>query len=78
MLFIKRLIDKLFSTPVPTVQVGAYDQPTEVVRLREDVYNRIRAEVSNPIVSSSTTELEAGYKLGVEFVLQHLRKNYTV
>lgn len=77
MQFIQRLIYKFCAPRVMTmVKEPPIIQTVEVIRLRADVLQRIRAEVANPLVSSSTTELEAGFKLGVEHVLQHLNKNY--
>jgi hypothetical protein len=49
-----------------------------VVRLQAEVYQQLEDKLSRSMVSATTTELEAGFKLGVEHVLQHLRKGFVV
>lgn len=49
-----------------------------VVRLAPDVYRALEKQLSPPIVTSQTTELLAGYQLGVQQVLKLLREGYAV
>lgn len=49
-----------------------------ITRLEPDVYNELEKKVSNILVSSTTTELEAGYKLGIQHVLKVLRDGYAI
>ncbi len=51
---------------------------TVITRLEPDVYNELEKKVSNILVSSTTTELEAGYKLGIQHVLKVLRDGYAI
>lgn len=50
---------------------------TEVFsRMNYEVYEYFERTVSNTSVASSTTDLEAGFKLGVQHVLAKLRNGY--
>ena len=52
--------------------------PTQVTRLNQEVYKQIENKFSRPMVTSNTSEIEAGYQLGVQAVLQYLRHNIVV
>lgn len=49
-----------------------------VINLHPDVYKAIEAKFRKPSVSNTTSEIEAGYLLGVQDVLRLLREGYTV
>lgn len=66
--FPKRTPTTPLTTPSPALNV------VEVVRLRQDVFDNFSRSVSNPVVSAGTTELEAGYKLGIQFALARLQE----
>lgn len=48
----------------------------ERTRLREDQYLALERKMIQPVVSSNTTELQAGYALGVQTVLKELRDGF--
>lgn len=50
----------------------------EVTRMRPDVLERLERECAPPYVSPATTDIMAGYMLGVQAVLQKLRNGYAV
>lgn len=49
-----------------------------ITRLEPDVYAELEAKVPPPNVTTATTELMAGYQLGVQVVLRLLREGYVV
>ncbi|NUX98775.1 hypothetical protein [Paraburkholderia youngii] len=49
-----------------------------IYRLDAEVLKRLEEQLPKPLVNSTTTELMAGYALGVQAVLQKLREGYTV
>ncbi|HDR9131359.1 MULTISPECIES: hypothetical protein [Burkholderia cepacia complex] len=49
-----------------------------IVRLDAVMLRRLEEQLPKPIVNSTTTELMAGYALGVQTVLQKLREGYAV
>ncbi len=49
-----------------------------VTRLEPNVYAALEAKVPPPNVTTTTTELMAGYQLGVQTVLKLLRDGYVV
>lgn len=60
---------------------------TEVVKIRKEevtlvlpqnVYDKFERGVANTVVTSQTSELEAGYKLGVQHVLKEIRNGFVV
>jgi len=53
-------------------------QPSEIVRLRRDVLDRLEKECAPPYVGPTTTDIQAGYALGVQAVLQKLRNGYAL
>lgn len=53
-------------------------QTQVIVRLEPAVYATLEAKLSKLVVTSSTTELEAGFQLGVQAVLKELRTGYVV
>ncbi|WP_429498852.1 hypothetical protein ACQUFY_05955 [Robbsia andropogonis] len=48
----------------------------EVVRLSADQYRELERKLTPPVVTTATTELLAGYQLGVQDVLKHLRDGF--
>lgn len=56
--------------PKPTI--------TEIHRLSRPVYEDLEKKFSKLIVTSQTTAHEAGYQLGVQAILQELRRGYVV
>lgn len=49
-----------------------------VVRLEHSIYMTLENKLSRTVITSATSELAAGYALGVEAVLKELRNGYTV
>lgn len=49
-----------------------------VTRLESDVYDYLEKQVSNTSISSNTSDIEAGFKLGVQHVLAKLRAGYVI
>ncbi|KWI10922.1 hypothetical protein BGV51_28185 [Burkholderia ubonensis] len=49
-----------------------------VVRLDAEMLRRLEEQLPKPLVNSTTTDLMAGYALGVQAVLQKLREGYVV
>ena len=56
------------------------DTPTtkEVVRLQHEVYLKLEAKFSRPLVTDSSTPISIGYYLGTEAVLKELRNGITM
>lgn len=56
------------------------DTPTikEVVRLQHEVYLKLEAKYSRPLVNDSSTPISIGYYLGIEAVLKELRNGITM
>lgn len=51
---------------------------TVIHRLSAEVYLDLEKRYSKPVVTSQTTAHEAGYQLGVQAILQELRRGYVV
>jgi hypothetical protein len=49
-----------------------------VVRLDQSMYRELEQKLTPPVVTSQTTDLQAGYQLGVQSVLKMLREGYTL
>ena len=49
-----------------------------IVRLSPDVYKQLERDLPVPLVSQTTTELQAGFNLGIQYVLKKLRDGYTI
>lgn len=47
-------------------------------RLSETAYAALEKTVPSPVVDDKTTELQAGFRLGIQFILQKLREGYVV
>lgn len=45
-------------------------------RLSPETYNALAKQCPSPGVGPATTELQAGFQLGVQYVLQKLREGY--
>ncbi len=55
------------------------DAPVRVVemaRMRPDLIEKLEREVAQPYVSPTTTDIMAGYIIGVQAVLNKLRSGY--
>lgn len=50
----------------------------EVIRLSPDQYAQLEKAAVSPVVTTATTELLAGYQLGVQAILKMLRDGYVV
>lgn len=50
----------------------------EVLRLDRDTYAALAAQFGAPIVTDKTTEIQAGYQLGVQAVLTALRQGFVI
>ena len=61
---------------VPVTQEPTRPEVLTMYLLNPDMYNKIEGEIAGISVTSNTTELQAGYMLGVQQVLKHLRKGY--
>ncbi|CDK30099.1 hypothetical protein AMP1_28 [Burkholderia phage AMP1] len=53
-------------------------QEQVVIRLDPEQYRTLERQVPPPVVTTQTTELLAGYQLGVQSVLKLLREGFTV
>lgn len=49
-----------------------------VIRLTPETLRELERQVPPPIVTAQTTELQAGYQLGVQTVLKLLREGYSI
>jgi len=49
-----------------------------IARLDPTQYQALEKQLPPPVVTNATTELMAGYQLGVQAVLKTLREGYTV
>jgi len=54
------------------------DVITKVVILNKDQYRALERSLPPPVVVGTTTELQAGFALGVQHVLKALREGYVV
>lgn len=50
----------------------------EYARLPQHVYESLEAKMAGPVVNQVTTDLQAGYMLGVQAVLKELRNGFVV
>lgn len=50
----------------------------EVVRLNREVYRQLEQQYGAVGLGPNTTELQAGYQLGVQSILKALREGYVV
>lgn len=62
----------------PLIEPEAIPVEVVVVRFDSQQYERLEQVVSNTGVVSTTSEIEAGFKLGVQHVLQKLRAGYVI
>ena len=51
---------------------------TEYARLTQHVYEELERKVGTVVVNQITTDLQAGYMLGVQAVLKELRNGYVI
>lgn len=47
-------------------------------RLTPEVYETLEDKLPKPIINAQTTEHQVGYLLGIQHVLQVLRKGFTI
>jgi len=48
------------------------------IRLHPDELDRLARRLPRPVVSAETTDLQAGYQLGVQYVLELLREGWVI
>ena len=78
-----KYIARLFSRKpnVPAQSGTVNDNPTPQIvlthKLTPEQYEQLERKLSRLSVGPETTELQAGFQLGVSAVLQHLRNGYT-
>jgi len=56
-------------------------EPTKanlLYRLTEDQYAQLERQLPQPVISAHTTDLQAGHLLGIQQVLNILRKGFVV
>ena len=53
-------------------------QPRTYARLTAEVYQDLERKVGQVVVTRETTDLQAGYQLGVQAVLKLLRDGYVI
>lgn len=49
----------------------------EVIRLTPQMFRAFRDKLPKPHVNDTTTELQAGFQLGIQFALQKLQEGFT-
>ena len=47
-------------------------------RLTQEVYKQLESSLPTPVVGTTTTELQAGFALGIQYVLKQLREGFVV
>ena len=82
-IIITYLVNKFNYTVTNTVTVTEVNTvnnyvDTPVVRMEFEVYKHLEKQCSNMLVTSTTSDIEAGYKLGVASVLEKLRVGYVI
>lgn len=50
----------------------------EIQRLDSDSYAALASKFGPPLVTDKTTDLQAGYQLGVQAVLEALRQGFVI
>lgn len=53
-------------------------QPAFFARMSPEVYAALEAKLPAPVVTQATSDLQAGYQLGIQHVLKLLREGYVV
>lgn len=53
-------------------------QTTEIVVLNKEQYKKLEQQLPAPTPSGSTTEVQAGFLLGIQHVLKQLREGWVV
>lgn len=51
---------------------------TEVVILNKDIYKKLEEQLPAPSPSGTTTDIQAGFLLGVQHVLKKLREGFVI
>lgn len=54
------------------------NKPTEYAVLPWPVYRKLEQQVARPVVTNTTTEVQAAFALGVQHVLEVLRNGFVV
>lgn len=65
-------------SPGPTEQSQTVTRYVDFVRLRPDVMEALERELPAPYAGPQTSEIMAGYLLGVQAVIKKLRDGYAV
>lgn len=60
-------------SPAPSIKTTQ-----SYARLNQEVYEALERQVGRVLVTRETTDLQAGYQLGVQAVLQLLRDGYVI
>lgn len=63
---------------IVTEKPKAADGVHEVYRFRPDELVRFRQALPRPAVSTDTTDIQAGFLLGIQYVLDKLEQGWTV
>ena len=53
-------------------------QTIVIARLQQEIYDKLEKEAKNPLSAIPKTELEAGFALGVQRVLDLIRRDLVV
>lgn len=51
---------------------------TEVVVLNKDIYRKLEDQLAAPSPSGTTTDIQAGFLLGIQHVLKKLREGFVI
>ncbi len=79
--YIKNIITKLFTNSNTDNKItnNIQEQIIIITRLEFSEYEKLEKLLNaNTLVSNTTSEIEAGFKLGVQHVLKQLRVGYVV
>lgn len=49
-----------------------------VHRLTQEVYKHLESQMPVPFVNQQTTDVQAGFALGIQYVLKQLREGFVV
>lgn len=49
-----------------------------VHRLTQEVYKHLEGQMPAPFVNQQTTDVQAGFALGIQYVLKQLREGFVV
>jgi histidinol phosphatase-like enzyme len=54
------------------------NKPVEMMRLSQAAYKQLEDSLQGPQVGDKTTDLQAGFQLGIQHVLAKLRNGFVV